>query len=95
MGPTLSKTFDYLLSAGIPQYKRKLQDSIEVLRETEPPEFLSINDINFAFIAASISYGIAIVVFLLEVSYPILKIFVKELVGLISFVMMLTNRVFN
>lgn len=95
MGPILSKTFDWLLSAGIPQAKRKQLDTFDILRELEPPKFLSINDINFAFIAASVAYGIASVVFLLEISYPILKIFVKDFVGLFYFVIILTRRLFN
>lgn len=92
MGPTLMKTFDQLLSAGIPQHKR--EDSMEVLRETEPPEFLSINDISFAFIAASIAYGIASLIFLLEISHHVLRIFVKDLAGLFCLVMILVKRIF-
>lgn len=96
LGPILSKIFDHLLSAGIPQHKRKQEDhSMEILREAEPPEFLSINDISFAFIAASIAYSTASVIFLLEIFYPVLKMFVKDLVGLFCLVMMITRRIYQ
>lgn len=61
------------------------------MNEKKPPEFLSINDISFAFIAASISYGIATFIFFVEKSYHVLRIFIKDLVGLFCVMRLIAN----